>query len=203
MTTGVEAKRLVAEIIATLVNIKQNMADQILRPAGVPQDCYQPILDQKDASTGRRITKRQMAPLLINAIERRQDGGEIVRRIIEIAAGWSSFHQAQEEYAARATVQKSRELIGQIEVMEARETRQREIGRNEELARLEKDRSELIRGQSQLLLAMFDDLVISTDLQRRGYLLQDLLNRLFDLFQIPVVKSFTRNDGGEQIDGAL
>ena len=35
------------------------------------------------------------------------------------------------------------------------------------------------------------------------HLLQDLLNRVFDLHQIPVVRSFVRNDGAEQIDGAF
>jgi hypothetical protein len=44
---------------------------------------------------------------------------------------------------------------------------------------------------------------VSTEEQRRGYLLQDLLNRTFDLHAIPVVASFTRNEGGEQIDGAF
>ena len=38
---------------------------------------------------------------------------------------------------------------------------------------------------------------------RRGYLLQDLLNRLFDLHEVPVYRSFTRNDGAEQIDGVF
>lgn len=50
---------------------------------------------------------------------------------------------------------------------------------------------------------MFDELAVSTKEQRRGYLLQDLLNRTFDLHAIPVVASFTRNEGGEQIDGAF
>ncbi|MBI4639583.1 MAG: hypothetical protein HY731_02750 [Candidatus Tectomicrobia bacterium] len=66
-----------------------------------------------------------------------------------------------------------------------------------------RERAELLRKQSELLLLMFDDLAISTDEQRRGYLLQDLLNRTFDLHGIPVVRSFTRNEGGEQIDGAF
>jgi hypothetical protein len=48
---------------------------------------------------------------------------------------------------------------------------------------------------------MFDNLARSQNHQQRGYLLQDLLNRIFDLYQIPVVKSFTRNEGAEQIDG--
>src|SRR5699024_1486610 len=57
--------------------------------------------------------------------------------------------------------------------------------------------------QLSLLLQMFDDLAISIEPQRRGFLLQDLLNRLFLTFDINVVKSFQRNEGGEQIDGAF
>jgi hypothetical protein len=39
--------------------------------------------------------------------------------------------------------------------------------------------------------------------QERGYFLQDLLNRTFDLHGIPAGRSFQRNAGGEQIDGAF
>jgi hypothetical protein len=55
--------------------------------------------------------------------------------------------------------------------------------------------------QLNLLLQMFDELALSTDNQRRGYLLEELLNTLFINQEIPVYKSFKRNEGGEQIDG--
>ena len=54
--------------------------------------------------------------------------------------------------------------------------------------------------QSALLLMMFDDLAQSRDRQRRGYLLQELVQQLFDVYQIPVVRPFTRNEGAEQIE---
>lgn len=44
---------------------------------------------------------------------------------------------------------------------------------------------------------------IVLNLVRRGYLLQDLLNRLFLIHQIPAVQPFTRNERAEQIDGAF
>ena len=51
---------------------------------------------------------------------------------------------------------------------------------------------------------MFDELTfLEQNTQKRGYLLQDLLNRLFGVFEIGVHRSFTRNDGAEQIDGAF
>ena len=203
MDLGIEERRLVIEIIATLVHIKKAMAELILKPAGVPVDVYKSLLYQRDDSTGRPLSKRQIAPLIIDTMEKRTDCSGVVRAIIEIAANWSSFHLADDEFAARATVQKAREIMGTIELMEARETEQRELARKEEIARMERERAELIRKQSELLLMMFDDLTKSDDPHQRGYRLQDLLNRTFDLHEVPVIKSFTRNEGGEQIDGAF
>ena len=55
----------------------------------------------------------------------------------------------------------------------------------------------------RLLLDMFDNLAKSNDPHKRGFLLQDLLNSAFNAYKISVTKSFQRNDGGEQIDGAF
>jgi len=54
----------------------------------------------------------------------------------------------------------------------------------------------------ELLFRRYNALA-SEEPHRRGYLLQDLLGETFKLFEIPVEKSFTRNQGGEQIDGAF
>jgi len=54
----------------------------------------------------------------------------------------------------------------------------------------------------ELLLRRYNALA-SEDPHRRGYLLQDLLRDTFEFFEIPVERSFTRNEGGEQIDGAF
>lgn len=203
MDLGIEGRRVAIEAIATLVHIKSTMVELILKPAGVPADLYQPLLYRRDETTGRPLSKRQIAPLIIDNLEKRTDFQNVLRSIVEIVAHWSSFHLADDEFVARATVQKARELLGTIELMEAREAKQQEIARKEELARMEKERAELLRKHSELLLMMFDQLAISKDHHQRGYLLQDLLNRLFDLHQIPVVRSFTRNSGGEQIDGGF
>ncbi len=203
MEPGVDEKRLAIEIIATLVHVKNAMAELILKPAGVPAEVYRPLMYRRDEATGRILSKRQFAPLIFDALASRAECTGVVRRIIEIAANWSNFHLAAEEYSARATVQKAREILGIIELMEAREAKQRDLARQEELSRMEREKVALLRKQSELLLMMFDDIARSTDHQRRGYLFQDLLNRAFDLHEIPVAKSFTRNEGGEQIDGAF
>lgn len=56
------------------------------------------------------------------------------------------------------------------------------------------------------LLTKFDEfarLTSQEDKKQRGFLLEDLLLRIFELYKIPVEKSFRRNEGGEQIDGAF
>jgi hypothetical protein len=76
-----------------------------------------------------------------------------------------------------------------------------------EIAKKHSNQSQTIeinkKKQLQLLLSMFDDLSTSNDPQKRGYLLQNLLNQLFLIYEIPVAKSFQRNAGGEQLDGAF
>lgn len=203
MDIEVEERRVAIEALATLANLKNVMVELILRPAGVPDEVYRPHLYGRDEATGRSLSKRKSAPLIIDAVTHRPDGSRIVRRIVEITSQWSSYHLAANEYAARATVQKAREILGTMEQMEAWESQQRENARKEELARMEREKAALLRGQLDLLLMMFDELAQSNDHQRRGYLLQDLLNRVFDLNGLPVHRSFTRNEGGEQIDGAF
>jgi hypothetical protein len=199
---GVDERKLAMEAIATLCHVKRVMADLLLRPAGVPEEVYRPLLYRRD-ETGRPLSKRQIAPLIVEGCEHHPGAQHSIRRIIEMTATWTSFHLADDEYAARATVQKARELLGIIETMEAREARAREIARHEELARLGRERADILKRQLELLLMMFDELARSDDAQRRGYLLQDLLNRLLDTHEIPVVRAFTRNEGAEQIDGAF
>jgi hypothetical protein len=203
MDSDIEGRRVAIEVMATLVHIKNTMAELILKPAGVPLDIYRNLLYKRDETTGKSLSKRQIAPLILDALEQKGLGKIVIRNMVELASNWSSFHLADDEFAARATVQKARELLGTLELMEAREAKQREMARKEEIARIENERAEILSKQSELLLMMFDDLAISDDPQRRGYLLQDLLNRIFDLHQIPLVRPFTRNQGGEQIDGAF
>jgi hypothetical protein len=169
----------------------------------VPPNLYRPLLQRRDETTGRSLSKRQIAPLILDALDQTAGSNAAIRSIIEIAANWSSFHLADDEFAARATVQKAREMLGTIELHEAREAKQRELARKEELARMERERADLVSRQSALLLMMFDEMAKSDDPHHRGYLLQELVQQLFDIHEIPVVRSFTRNSGGEQIDGAF
>ena len=200
---GIEQRRLAIEIIATLVHIKSTMAAEILKPAGVPIGLYGPLLRKRDEITGRPLTKRQMAHLILDALEKRPDGPEIIRRIIEIAAGWTKFHLADDEFAARATVQKAQEVLGELERFGARASETSTLTRGAQLGGHEIERAAWARRESDLLLRTYDELAQHPDPWERGYVLQGLLQRLFDLHEIPVFRSFSRNEGGEQIDGAF
>ena len=204
MDISTEERRVANEAICTLVNIKRTMAELLLKPAGVPREIYAPLLTRRDEVTGKLLTKRQMAPLILEALEKLQDGHRIIRTIVKLASEWTSFHLADDEFAARATVQKAREVMGTMETMEANATLQRELAKKKELARLAEERSQMARKESELLLMMFDEMArLDFDQQRRGFLLQDLLNRAFSLYEVPVQRSFQRNEGAEQIDGAF
>lgn len=60
-----------------------------------------------------------------------------------------------------------------------------------------------IAAQSEELLRAFDDMAYCSEPIRRGYLLENLLVRTFQIHQIEVVRSFRRNNGSEQIDAAF
>src|SRR5947209_3419 len=142
MELGTEERKVAIEAITTLVKIKHVMVELILKPAGVPSEIYRPLLYAKDASTGWVLSKRQLAPLIIEDVEKRADCSDIIRAIVEIAANWSSYQLADDEYQARATVQKAREVLNILEMMKEREAKQREIARKEELARMEREKAE-------------------------------------------------------------
>lgn len=68
-----------------------------------------------------------------------------------------------------------------------------------------KEQEKFSFAQSNLLVE-FDGFACSEkteDKRQRGFLLEGLLNRVFSLYEIPTKKSFKRNEGGEQIDGAF
>ena len=200
MEVGVDDRGLAIEAIATLAHLKSNMVSFVLNPAGVPEAIYRPLFRQRDHITGRLLSKKQMAPLLLNALEGRNGYADIVGNIVSIAASWQKFELSYNEYQARAVKAKAQEILKRQRLLEAEEVARESIVRRER-------HDELLVARKQelgLLLAMFDELAgREQDAQKRGYLLQELLNRLFVAFEIPVHQSFTRNKGGEQIDGAF
>lgn len=198
-----DARRLALEAIATLVYIKKTAADQVLRRAGVPEDAIRRFLTDRDPATGEKRSKRDAGALVLEELAGTGADHAVIRSIIDIAAEWSAFHLAQNEYQARAVVQKAREMRGVLAEADARERAEAEARRNAAEQQHRREQRETLARQSALLLAQFDGAVSSPDRQQRGYLLEDLLNRTFDLHGIPVLRAFRRNGGGEQIDAAF
>ena len=71
------------------------MVNFILNPAGVPKQIYGPLFNKGDDLTGRRMTKRQTAPLILDALKERDDYVEIVGNITKIAASIQSNSRCQ------------------------------------------------------------------------------------------------------------
>ena len=200
MRIDVEERGLVIEAIATLAYRKFDMWNFVLKPAGVPKTVYERLSLQRDDLTGRRLTKRQMAPLILEVLEGVADYSLIVGKMVEIAANWEKFELADQEYEARAVKAKAQEILAKHQMSEHK----RLIYKKVEEEKQEREYRSERRRELGLLLAMFDESTDhEQDHQARGYLLQDLLNRVFLVFDIPVHRSFTRNEGAEQIDGAF
>jgi hypothetical protein len=201
---NVDARKLALEAMATLVNVKRIAADRLLRPAGIPDALIRQFLKGRDTTTGDALTKRQAGASILDELEREGKDGAVVRALLGIAADWTSFDLAQDEYKARAVVQKARELAGVLAEADEREKAEHERAARERAEKQKADQESMQRKEIALLLAQFDQAALDTsDTQQRGYLLQDLLNRLFLIHGISVVRSFQRNSGAEQIDGAF
>ena len=200
MKIGVDERGLVIEAIATLAYRKSDMVNFVLKPAGVPQEIYRPLVRQRDDLTGRPMSKRNIAPLILDALEERGGYADIVLNVVKITANWERFELSAGEYEARAVKAKAQGILERHQLFEAEQAARRDNAREEQT------REHLLARKRQLglLLAMFDELAgREENAQERGYRLQDLLNRLFNAFEIPVHRSFTRNEGAEQIDGAF
>lgn len=202
---AVEARRLAIQIVATLVNLKKGAAKRLLTPAGVDDEAVRRFLAARDPLTNGKASKREAVTALLNDLKQAGRDGDFVRRLIALAADWDDFHLAANEFEARAVVQKAREMNGSL--VEA-ETREREAAASRADAaerRLRSERGARVHAGSPLLLSMLDHLAGggADTPQQRGLLLEDLLNRVFDLHGVAVTRSFTRNGGGEQIDAAF
>ena len=132
MRVGVDERGLVIEAIATLAHRKSDMVNFVLKPAGVPMEIYQPLSNQRDDLTGRRITKRQTAPLILAALEKKDDYADIVGDIIAIAANWEKFELSNDEYQARAVKAKAQVTLEGHHRFDTEEAARKDAARQEQ-----------------------------------------------------------------------
>lgn len=194
-----EARRTAIEVMACVPWYRRTLIDKILVPSGVPREVYARHLNRTDDLTGKRVSKRAAAPGILSEMEERGEGARFVRAVIEIGASWTDFYLHERVLEARAAVEMAKDFLVKLNGME-----RQELARQEELRREEKRRREAeFSRERNLLRLQFEAFHQMDDVQERGRLLEDFLNRLFALFGIPSLKPFRRNEGGEQIDGAF
>ena len=63
-------------------------------------------------TTGEALSKRQAASLIFDELAQEGQDRAVDRKLLDIAANWTAFELAQDEYKARAVVQKGRQLVG-------------------------------------------------------------------------------------------
>lgn len=204
MTSSSDAKRLGLEIVATLVNIKKVAVERLLIPAGVPTDLAQRFLRDRNSVTGEKLRKREAMSMVLEELDRRgENTAAIVAKLVGIAAEWTDFHLAMDEYVARGCVEKAKDMVGHLSEVEEAARADQERQRNDADIQRRQAAKDLIRLKSPLLLAQFQAAYSEENPQKRGYYFQELLSHLFTVHGFPVSRSFTRNEGGEQIDGAF
>ncbi|MDO7906074.1 hypothetical protein Q5741_06530 [Paenibacillus sp. JX-17] len=210
MPNEFEIKKLTIEIIASLVYKKTQMYELILRPAGISDKFFGSLMKKRNVD-GKLLTKRDMGVIIVNELEKKPEFRKNINSIIKIAANWNQFHLTDNEMLARATVQKAREVMNVIDIMAEKEKEYLAEEREKERKRLEEERRKAkveweseIQNQSKLLLMMYDELVLmKNNPHKRGLMLEQLVNMLFNVYDIALMQSFRRNEGGEQIDGAF
>ncbi|MBY0118356.1 restriction endonuclease [Paenibacillus xylanexedens] len=210
MDINSETKRLVIDIITCLVYKKTQMYELILRPAGISEKFFASLMKKRNVD-GKLLTKRDMGNIIVQELEKKPEYKSNISTVIKIASKWNQFHLTDNEMLARATVQKAREVLNVIEIMEEQEKQLLREQKEKERKRLDEEKrlailemEQEIHNQSYLLLMMYDELVMMKDNpQKRGLMLEQLMNMLFNVYDIALMQSFRRNDGGEQIDGAF
>ncbi|MDR3602595.1 MAG: hypothetical protein P4L49_19295 [Desulfosporosinus sp.] len=55
----------------------------ILMPAGIPPEVYKLLLYKRDEATGKTLSKRKIAPLILDKVENQRDYGTQIGQVVE------------------------------------------------------------------------------------------------------------------------
>ncbi len=92
---GTDERRVAIEVISTLVHIKRTLIELILKPAGVPPMLTERLFDRRDPMTNKPLTKRQVAPLLLDELNKSNDLRSSIRAIVRIgSANFAGFDKS-------------------------------------------------------------------------------------------------------------
>jgi hypothetical protein len=102
-----DARRAALEVIATLVNVKRIAADLVLRPVGIPDDLIHRFLRERDPITHDLVT--QSGALILDELARESEDRPVIRKLVELAAGWDGF-QHRGRQRAKCAVERARKM---------------------------------------------------------------------------------------------
>jgi hypothetical protein len=105
-----QERRLAIDAIATLAYRKNDLYQYPLAPAGVPLELVRDIARRRDA-LGQRLTKRAIAPRLLDRMHVQPGDTLVERGIIQLAARWSRLDIARNETAAHDIILRARGML--------------------------------------------------------------------------------------------
>lgn len=189
-----DIQQLIIETLVSVVWFKRDLF-RIFNSSGVPSSV---LVNIPREINGRELTKREISDYVIGRLASMSDEGlGPLRRIVQQLTNWRDFSAAADQKEARLAVERLRLVIGERdqETEEARQKRELEKKRRQEEQAKRAEKSAKL-GE---LRERFLHLMSSTEPQKRGYALQDLLYELFKVCGLKPGLPF--RIVGEQIDG--
>lgn len=189
-----DIQQLIIETLVSVVWYKKDLF-RIFNSSGVPSSV---LVNIPKEFNGRELTKREISDYVIGRLAAMGDNGlGPLRRIVQQLTNWRDFSAAADEKKARLAVELLRRVVGERdqETEEARQKRELEKKRRQEEQAKRAEKSAKLAELHERFL----NLMSSTEPQKRGYALQDLL---YELFKVSGLKpGLPFRIVGEQIDG--
>lgn len=189
-----DIQQLIIETLVSVVWFKRDLF-RIFNASRVPSSV---LVNIPKEINGRELTKREISDYVIGRLASMGDEGlGPLRRIVQQLTNWRDFSAAADQKEARLAVERLRSVVGEHD----RETVEKRQERELEKKRREEEQAKRAEKSSKLseLCGRFLGLMSSTEPQKRGYALQDLLYELFKVCGLKPGLPF--RIVGEQIDG--
>lgn len=189
-----DIQQLIIETLVSVVWYKRDLF-RIFKSGNVPPTVLANIPKEFN---GRELTKREISDYVIERLASMGDEGlGSLRRIVQQLTNWRDFSVAADQREARLAVERLKRVVGEHDQETEEAKRKREL----EKKRREEEQANRAEKSAKLgeLHARFLHLMSSTEPQKRGYALQDLLYELFRVYGLRPGAPF--RIVGEQIDG--
>lgn len=186
--------QLIVNALKTVVWYKRDFY-RILEISGVPKQILEKAWNESGGPNAPKVYVADSVVRQLNSMG--EDGLGPLRRIIQQLVNWRDFSSAANEGQARSLVQRLRAVVSETDRQTEEEREKKEV----EKKRREEQQAKRAEKSAKLseLCGRFLGLMSSTEPQKRGYALQDLLYELFKVCGLKPGVPF--RIVGEQIDG--